>query len=87
VHHQNVGAIRYPERTNEIYINRYLESLKIDIIKQKKYKILMDYSYGLAASIFPYILGKLNCEALSLHDFIDAGRYNPDPSLVANREY
>jgi len=83
VHHQNVGAIRYPERTNEIYINRYLESRKIDIIKQKKYKILMDYSYGLAASIFPYILGKLNCEALSLHDFIDAGRYNPDPSLVA----
>ena len=35
-------------------------------------------SYGLASTIFPYILGKLNTEALSLHDFVDATRYIPD---------
>jgi mannose-1-phosphate guanylyltransferase/phosphomannomutase len=81
VHYDKVGEIYYPERTNEIYLNRYFDSLDIESIRTKRFKILMDYSYGLAANTFPYILGKLNAEALSLHDFIDAGRYRPDASL------
>jgi len=84
VRYDKVGAILYPERTNEIYINRYLESLDIEIIKEKKYKILMDYSFGLASTIFPYILGKLNVQALSLNDYVDATRYKPDPTMESN---
>jgi len=75
---EEVGTITYPERTNEIYINRFLESLHVDKIRQRQFKILMDYSYGLASSIFPYILGKMNAEALSLHDFVDPTRYRPN---------
>ena len=81
VHYEEVGLINYPERTNEIYVNRFLELLDVDAIQERKFKILMDYSYGLAASIFPYILGKLNTEALSLHDYVDASRYRPDPTM------
>ncbi len=73
----DVGNINYPERANEIYVNRFIQALNTDIIKKRKFKLLMDYSYGLASSIFPYILGKLNTEALSLHDFVDASRYRP----------
>ena len=75
---EEVGKITYPERANEIYINRFLDSLDITIIHKRQFKILMDYSYGLASSIFPYILGKMNTEALSLHDFLDASRYRPN---------
>ncbi|MFA6571498.1 MAG: sugar phosphate nucleotidyltransferase [Bacteroidota bacterium] len=78
VPYDSVGSLNFPERTNEIYINRYLESLNVNVIRENKFKILMDYSYGLAATIFPYILGKLNVQALSLHDFIDATRHKPD---------
>lgn len=81
VHYNSVGHIYYPERTNEIYINRFLESLRTEKIIEKKFKILVDYSYGLASTIFPYILGKLNVEALSLHDYVDASRYQPDPTM------
>lgn len=84
VRYDKVGAILYPERTNEIYINRYLESLNIEIIRERKYKILMDYSFGLASTIFPYILGKLNVQALSLNDYVDATRYRPDPSMESS---
>jgi mannose-1-phosphate guanylyltransferase/phosphomannomutase len=79
VHYSEVGQLFYPERTNEIYINRYLDSLDVDIIRSKNYKILMDYSYGLASTIFPIILGKLNAETLSLHDYVDAMKHQPMP--------
>lgn len=81
VHHSDVGRITYPERANEIYINRYLDSLDNDSIKSKRFKILMDYSFGLASSIFPSILGKLHVEALSLNDFVDATRFQPEPEM------
>lgn len=79
VHYSEVGQLYYPERTNEIYINRYLASLDVEIIRKRNFKILMDYSYGLASTIFPIILGKLNAETLSLHDYVDAMKHQPMP--------
>lgn len=75
-----VGAISYPERTNEIYVTRFLEALNTDIIKKKRFKLLMDYSFGLASNIFPNILGKLNAEVLSLNNYVDSSKFHPDPS-------
>jgi mannose-1-phosphate guanylyltransferase/phosphomannomutase len=80
-HYNEVGSISFPERTNEIYMNRYLGSLDTELIKNRKFKLLIDYSYGLASSIFPYLLGKLNVQALSLHDYVDATKFKPDPSM------
>ena len=81
VHHDNVGKIYYPERSNEIYRNRYLESLKVDLIRRQRYKIMIDYSYGLASTIFPYILGKFNIEALTLHDYVDSRKFQTNATL------
>lgn len=78
VHHAELGSLYYPERTNEIYMNRFLLSVNKDVIISKKFKLLIDYSFGLASSIFPYILGHLNVNALSLHDYVDANRYNTE---------
>ncbi|MGE5480970.1 MAG: sugar phosphate nucleotidyltransferase [Chloroflexota bacterium] len=80
VPHDEVGQISYPERTNEIYINRYLQSLDIDLISKRSFKLLMDYSFGLASTIFPSILGSLKAEVLSLHNYVDATRFHPDPT-------
>jgi mannose-1-phosphate guanylyltransferase/phosphomannomutase len=83
VHYSEIGQIFYPERTNEIYINRYLQSLDVELIRSKRFKVLMDYSYGLASSIFPIILGSLNVETLSLHDYVDAMKHKPLQDGVA----
>lgn len=79
VHHSQVGKITYPERTNEIYINRFLDSLDVELIKSRKYKLLVDYSYGLASTILPSLLGKLKVEAISLNNYVDATMFHPDP--------
>jgi mannose-1-phosphate guanylyltransferase/phosphomannomutase len=80
VHPSEVGQISFPERTNEIYESRYLESLNIEKIGSRKFKLLMDYSFGLASTIFPSILGKFNAEVLSLNNYVDGSRFHPDPS-------
>lgn len=76
----DVGRLIYPERTNEIYINRFLESLDVDVIRRRRFKLLMDYSFGLASNIFPNILGSLNAEVLSLNNYVDGTRFHPDPT-------
>jgi len=76
----NIGELTFPERTQEFYINRYVNSLKIDLIVQRKFKLLMDYSFGLASTIFPNILGKLHAEVISLNNYVDGSKFHPDPS-------
>ncbi len=84
VHHDDVGQISFPERTNEIYINRFLSTLDVDAIRERGFKLLMDYSFGLASTIFPSILGSLKAEVLSLHNYVDAKRFHPDPAFQAD---
>ncbi|MFP4368913.1 MAG: sugar phosphate nucleotidyltransferase [Candidatus Kapaibacterium sp.] len=81
VKYDELGSITYPERTNEIYINRFMESLEVDNIKERKFKLLVDYSYGLSSIIFPSILGKLGAEVISLNNYIDASKFHPDPTM------
>lgn len=82
-----VGKLTYPERTNEIYINRFIDLLNLDLIHSRKFKLLVDYSYGLASTILPSILGKLRTEVLSLHNYVDATQFHPDPlSQVAETD-
>jgi mannose-1-phosphate guanylyltransferase / phosphomannomutase len=79
-HYDNLGDIYYPERTNEIYLKRFLDSLDLELIRKSKFKILIDYSFGLASTIFPSVLGKLGVDALSLNDYVDSARFHPDPT-------
>ncbi len=73
-----VGYIRYPERSKEIYIDRFTDSINAEIIRYRKFKILMDYSYGLAAVVFPGILGNMGVQAISMHDYVDPSMFKFD---------
>lgn len=80
VNSNEIGELTFPERTQEYYIGRYLKSLKIDLIVHRKFKLLMDYSFGLASTIFPNILGKLYAEVISLNNYVDGSKFHPDPT-------
>ncbi|GAB5465278.1 MAG: mannose-1-phosphate guanyltransferase [Candidatus Kapaibacteriales bacterium] len=81
VHYDSVGHISYPERTNEIYLNRFMETIDKTLLSSSSPRVLMDYSYGLASGIFPMILGKLGVKSLSLHDYIDGKRFHEQSEL------
>ncbi len=75
-----VGDINFPERTNEAYRNRFLEALESEAIANKHFKILVDYSFGLASTIFPQILGKFQATVVSMNNYMDVSRPYSDTS-------
>ncbi|MGH2567218.1 MAG: sugar phosphate nucleotidyltransferase, partial [Bacteroidota bacterium] len=72
--HDKVGAISFPERTTESYIERFLATINIQAIRSANLRIVIDYSNGVASTIFPYILGKLNVQVVALHAYLDSTR-------------
>lgn len=86
VNYKEIGKIRFPERTNEIYLTRYMDSLDRELIRSKHFKILVDYSFGLASSILPQVLGDLGIEVISLNNYVDAQRFKTDPAEI-HQEY
>ena len=72
--YDNVGSISFPERTTESYIDRFLASIDVQAIRSANLKLVVDYSNGIASTIFPNILGNLNVQVVSLNAYLDPRR-------------
>lgn len=70
----NVGTLKYPERTNLKYKEHFIDSIDLEAIRKRKFKIVLDYSHGITSTIFPNILGDFNCEMVSLSAHLDKER-------------
>lgn len=70
--YDKVGSFKYQGRTNEKYIKHFLSCLDLQAIRKRKFKIVVDYSYGITSTIFPNILGEFNCEVVSLSAHLDS---------------
>ena len=68
----DVGGVTFPERAQESYIQKFLSTLNVDAISQSKFKLVVDYSSGIASSIFPNILGSFQSQVLSQNAYLDA---------------
>jgi mannose-1-phosphate guanylyltransferase / phosphomannomutase len=71
-HYDQVGSISFPERTTESYIQRFLETLDTQAIRSSKLKMVIDYSNGIASTIFPNILGNLDVQVVALNAYLDS---------------
>lgn len=75
---EKVGAISFPERTTEVYREKFLSSLDIEAINRQKFRVVIDYSNGVAATIFPIILGSFDCQVVALNAHLDPKRLTRD---------
>jgi len=55
----------------ESYREGFLRAIDRQAIAGAHFKVVVDYSNGAAANIFPSILGQLGCEVVSLNAFLD----------------
>jgi len=69
-----LGEIYYPARAVETYMQALYEKLDLEKIQQHRFKVVFDYGYGAASLIMPGLLGKLDCEVLSLNPYTDEKR-------------
>ncbi len=68
---QETGVLDFPYRVVESYHEGFLRSIDREAIARARFKVVVDYSSGAAATIFPSILGELACEVVSLNAFLD----------------
>jgi mannose-1-phosphate guanylyltransferase/phosphomannomutase len=66
---EEVGTISYPARARESYASDLLESLDVESIAARGFRIVVDYGYSAASYVLPLVLGPLGIEAITAHPF------------------
>lgn len=72
--YDQVGTISFSDRVHESYQEKFLSMLDTAAIERARFRIVLDYSNGIAATLFPNILGALGCQAVALNAYIDPRR-------------
>ena len=86
VAYNQVGSIMFPERSNETYAMRFTGALNVESIQQHNYRLLIDYSNGLASTTFPVLLGSLGVHVLSVNSYVDISEGFSDDRTDAEAE-
>jgi mannose-1-phosphate guanylyltransferase/phosphomannomutase len=68
--HNAVGSVTYPARVRETYAQDLLGTLDLTAIRQRNFRIVVDYGYSAASYVLPLVLGPLGVEAISAHAFV-----------------
>ncbi|MBF0499463.1 MAG: mannose-1-phosphate guanyltransferase [Candidatus Riflebacteria bacterium] len=83
-----VGDITFPARVAEYYRDEMLTHLDVEPIKKKKMRIVVDYAFSGASTIFGGILGRLDCEVISLNaHHEESGAYRPPSEFRRSLEH
>jgi mannose-1-phosphate guanylyltransferase/phosphomannomutase len=64
-----VGRIDFPARTAESYVHDLLETLDIEAIRTRAFRIVVDYAHSAASLVLPLVLGQLGVEAIAAHPY------------------
>jgi mannose-1-phosphate guanylyltransferase/phosphomannomutase len=62
-----LGDLYYPARVGEAYADDLLRGLDVRTIRERRFRIVVDYGYSGASVVLPLLLGPLQIEAVSAH--------------------
>ncbi len=69
-----VGSIVYPARAREGYASDLVDDLDVASIRERGFRIVVDYGYSGGSFVLPLVFGQLGVEAVTAHPFeSDAG--------------
>lgn len=66
-----IGLIQYNNQSIEMYIRHFLASIDVNAIREARFRLVVDYSHGLASDTFAQILNKLGVEVVPLNARMD----------------
>ncbi len=69
-----IGSLSFPHAGTDRYRDGLLESVDRDIVRKAGLKMVLDYAFGSASSIFPAVLGALGVEVIALNAYLDETR-------------
>jgi len=81
-----VGSISYPARVRETYASELLSTIDADAVRDRRFRIVVDYGFSGASYVLPLVLGPLGVEVVSAHAFTGEGPDHADgaPGLAAS---
>lgn len=74
-----MGTIYFPPRVLEMYTRSLLDRLDLERLRERRFRVVVDYAYSSASMILPMILGKMGCDVLSINNFTDEKRVTLSP--------
>jgi len=69
-----LGLIEYARQPKEAYSEDFLTKVDGDLIRQRGFKVVVDYSHGSTADVLADILNKLNVEVVPLNARMDESK-------------
>src|SRR5579884_52381 len=81
-----VGGISYPARVRETYASELLSTIDADAVRDRRFRIVVDYGFSGASYVLPLVLGPLGVEVVAAHAFTGEGPDGADtaPGLAAS---
>ncbi len=79
---EKTGDLRHDGNANEYYLRGIINSVDHELIRGKKFKVVVDTGCGAGSVTLPFLLQKLGCEVLTLNGQVD-GTFpwrNPEPT-------
>lgn len=70
VPYKDIGDIDFPVRVTESYEQDFLSKIDRQVLRRAKFTVTIDYSFGVATTVFPAILGHLDLDVISLNAFL-----------------
>ncbi|HET8606112.1 MAG TPA: sugar phosphate nucleotidyltransferase [Gaiellaceae bacterium] len=77
-----VGSIEYPARVRESYAHDMLSALDRGAIRNRGFRIVVDYGQSSASYVLPLVLGSLGVEAVTAHA-IAGDESHPEPMRLS----
>jgi mannose-1-phosphate guanylyltransferase/phosphomannomutase len=80
-----VGGISYPARVRETYAADLISTIDAQAVRDRRFRIVVDYGFSGASYVLPLVLGPLGVEVVSAHAFTGEGPDDADaaPGLAA----
>lgn len=69
-----LGELEFPPHAIEQYSSGLLRALDVEAIRARAPKVVVDYAFGATSLVGPAILGRLGCDVLGVHAFVDEHR-------------
>jgi mannose-1-phosphate guanylyltransferase/phosphomannomutase len=64
-----VGKITSPARAAEGYVADLLSTLEVNAIRERAFRVVVDYSHSAVSMVLPLVLGSLGVEAIGAHPY------------------
>ncbi|HEY2374290.1 MAG TPA: sugar phosphate nucleotidyltransferase [Gaiellaceae bacterium] len=72
-----VAGATYPARVADSYATDLLSTLNVEAIRERGFRIVVDYGFSAASYVLPLVLGPLGVEVVAAHAFPTEGEAGP----------